>query len=89
MMDLINSQLTDPFRIGLLIALFITMLRTRAATGTVLPLAAGLVFVAVLVPSTMGDGFVLQTILAGLVSNTVIVAAILGIWAIYQRAKPK
>lgn len=89
MMDLINSQLTDPFRIGLLIALFVTMLRTRAASGTVLPLAAGIVFVAVIVPSTMGGGFALQTVLAGIISNAVIVAAILGIWTIYQRAKTK
>ncbi len=89
MMDLINSQLTDPFRIGLLIALFLTMLRTRAASGTMLPLAAGIVFVAVIVPTTMGGGFVLQTVLAGIVSNTVIVAAILGIWTVYQRTKNK
>lgn len=89
MMELINSQLTDPFRIGLLIALFVTMLRTRAASGTVLPLAAGIVFVAVIVPTTMGGGFVLQTVLAGLVANTVIVAAILGVWTIYQRTKSK
>jgi hypothetical protein len=89
MLDLINSQLTDPFRIGLLIALFVTMLRTRAASGIVLPLAAGIVFVAVIVPTTMGSGFVLQTVLAGVVSNAVIVAAIYGIWTIYQRAKSK
>jgi hypothetical protein len=89
MLDLINSQLTDPFRIGLLIALFVTMLRTRAASGIVLPLAAGIVFVAVIVPTTMGSGFVLQTGLAGVVSNAVIVAAIYGIWTIYQRAKSK
>lgn len=89
MIELINTQLTDPFRIGLLIALFVTMLRTRAASGTVLPLAAGIVFVAVIVPTTMGGGFVLQTVLAGLIANVVIVAAIFGIWTIYQRAKSK
>lgn len=89
MIELINGQLTDPFRIGLLIALFVTMLRTRAASGTLLPLAAGIVFVAVIVPSTMGGGFVLQTVLAGIVSNAVIVAAIWGIWTIYQRARSK
>jgi hypothetical protein len=89
MLDLINSQLTDPFRIGLLIALFVTMLRTRASSGTVLPLAAGVVFVAVIVPSTMGGAFALQTVLAGIVSNAVILAAVFGIWTIYQRAKSK
>ena len=41
MIDLIQSQLLDPFRIGLIAALVFTMLRTRGATGTVLPLAAG------------------------------------------------
>ena len=38
--DLLLSQLADPFRIGLLIALFVTMLRTRAASGVWVPLAA-------------------------------------------------
>ena len=90
MLDLINQQLTDPFRIILLIALFSTMLRTRAATGTYLPLAAGAVFVAVILPLTMSKGGdFLTTALAGLVANVTILAMILGVWTIYQNAKRK
>ena len=88
MLDLVNHQLTDPFRIILLIALFSTMLRTRAATGTYLPLAAGAVFVAVILPLTMAPGGdFLPTVLAGLISNVTILAIILGVWTIYQNAK--
>lgn len=49
----IISQATDVFRIGLLIALILTMLRTEQATGTLVPLAAGILFVAVLIPMTI------------------------------------
>jgi len=52
--ELIQAQATDVFRIGLIMALVVTMFRTRAATGTVLPLAAGVLFVAVIVPLTQG-----------------------------------
>ncbi len=86
MLDLVNHQLTDPFRIILLIALFSTMLRTRAATGTYLPLAAGAVFVAVILPLTQG-GDLVPTVLAGLISNVTILAIILGVWTIYQNVK--
>ena len=88
MLDLVNHQLTDPFRIILLIALFSTMLRTRAATGTYLPLAAGAVFVAVILPLTMG-GDLVPSVLAGLISNVTILAIILGVWTIYQNARRK
>ena len=88
MLDLVNHQLTDPFRIILLIALFITMLRTRAATGTYLPLAVGAVFVAVILPLTQGGDF-LPVFLAGLISNVTILAIILGVWTIYQNARRK
>ena len=47
--DLFLAQLADPFRIGLLIALIATTQRTVAATGKVIPLLAGIVFVAVLI----------------------------------------
>lgn len=51
--ELLSQQLTDIFRIGLLIALVATMVRTRGTTGTVLPLAMGILFVAVVIPMTM------------------------------------
>ena len=88
--DLLLSQLSDPFRIGLLIALFITMLRTRTASGTWVPLAAGAVFVAVILPSTMQtttDTPMAQLIGVGLLANVVILAIILAAWELYQRAR--
>jgi hypothetical protein len=46
--DLVLSQLGDLFRIGLIVALVVTMRRTAAVTGRVVPLALGVVFVAVM-----------------------------------------
>ena len=79
LIDLVLSQLTDVFRIGLIVALVITMLRTSPVTGRVLPLAAGVVFVAVIVPSTLtGSTETLsQEIAAGLISNLIILAPVL------------
>ena len=79
------SQLTDPFRIGLLIALVVTMQRTMAVTGRVIPLILGIVFVAVMLPSTMPKASVAlqDSILAGLVSNTILLIGVLaGAWLI-------
>ena len=79
------SQLTDPFRIGLLIALVVTMQRTAAVTGRVIPLAAGVVFVAVMLPTTMPSASVnlKDAILAGLISNAIILIGVLaGAWLI-------
>ena len=79
MIELIQTQLADPFRIGLIVALVLTMFRTQAATGTVLPLAAGVILVAVLLPSTNppATGSLLQAVLAGVLSNLVILAVVL------------
>ena len=79
MFELVLSQLSDVFRIGLIMALVLTMRRTAPVTGRVLPLAAGVVFVAVLLPSTMpGDSYSLtHAILAGLVSNLIILVPVL------------
>ncbi len=81
MTDLVLSQLTDLFRIGLIIALVVTMRRTVAVTGRIIPLLAGVVFVAVLLPATMPSGSATLTdaILAGLVSNSVILVHVLAI----------
>lgn len=88
MSDLIVQQTTDVFRIGLLIALIATMLRTEAATGTLLPLAAGVVFVAVIIPLTTSVGgtapFWMQ-VATGVLVNAVYVAIGLGIWRLWQR----
>ena len=88
--DLFLSQLTDPFRIGLLIALFITMLRTRTASGIWVPLAAGVVFVAVILPTTMQNTLAAplsQVIGVGVLANVVIVALIMAAWEVYQRVR--
>ncbi len=50
--DLLVAQLLDPFRIGLILFLLLTTLRNQGATGRAIPLALGVVFVAVLIPTT-------------------------------------
>lgn len=89
MIELVQSQLLDPFRIGLIVALVFTMFRTRAATGTLLPLALGVVFVAVILPSTRGTGTVglIQAVLAGLVSNTIILGIVMALAVIFRRLR--
>ncbi len=86
---LIETQLLDPLRIGLIVGLVITMLRTRAATGTVLPLVAGVVFVAVLLPLTNAPVGVslMQAVLAGIVSNAVILGIVLALAQLIRRLK--
>jgi hypothetical protein len=77
---LLTEALTDPFRVVLLIGLVLTQRRTAAATGTVLPLALGCIFVAVLLPMTMkfGAGAGLpKAIGAGLIANVILLAPIL------------
>ena len=88
MADLFLAQLTDPFRIVLAIGLVLTMLRTRAASGTWIPLAAGVLFIAVLIPMTMGapEQNRMQAIIAGLFSTAVIVAVVLGLRALVLKA---
>lgn len=87
MADLFLSQLTDPFRIVLAIGLVLTMLRTRGASGTWIPLAAGVLFIAVLIPMTMGgDADRMRAIIAGLFSTSIIVAVVLGLRALVLKA---
>ena len=89
MTDLVLSQLTDLFRIGLIIALVVTMLRTSAVTGRALPLALGVVFVAVILPTTMTSGTASRSdaILAGLFSNLIILGLVLAIAALVARLR--
>ena len=80
--DILIGQLTDPFRIGLIIALVITDLRTQAVTGKYLPLAAGVLFIAVIIPTTMASSGSqpVQTLIGlGLVANAILLAIVLGI----------
>ena len=46
--EILESQLSDIFRAGLIFGLIYTMLRTRATTGTVVPLLAGVVLMVVM-----------------------------------------
>ena len=86
MTDMIAAQLTDPFRIAMLVALVYVWHRNRAVTPGPLPLAAGWVFVAVLLPLTTGQGQPLvPAMLAGLVSNAALLALILGVRAAFIR----
>ena len=89
MTDLVLSQLSDLFRIGLIVALVVTMRRTAPVTGRVLPLVLGVAFVAVMIPVTMpvessrsGDA-----IIAGLVSNSIILALVLACAEVIARVR--
>ncbi|HBU15424.1 MAG: hypothetical protein A2092_01810 [Rhodobacteraceae bacterium GWE1_64_9] len=82
--------MTDIFRAGLIIALIFTMLRTRAVTGTALPLLAGIVFVAVVVPLTSAGpaiGPMWMQIALGLVSNAILLAIGLAVWSLAVRLR--
>jgi len=79
--DIFIAQLLDPFRIGLLLALLLTARNTMAHTGMVLPLGAGVLFIAALIPLSFSAGaenwWTLFAI--GIISNCVIVAIVLGL----------
>lgn len=85
--DLISAALTDPFRIILLVGLVFTQRRTAAVTGTVLPLAAGLIFVAVIIPLTMGfgaDAGMTKAVIAGLIANVIWLVPIVAITRFWE-----
>jgi hypothetical protein len=85
--ELLRTQLTDPFRIGLLIALIATTLNTAKATGYLVPLILGGIFVAVLLPTTFRDAAIPTTIAiaVGLVSNALLLAVALGAITLWRR----
>ncbi len=85
---LLISQLSDPFRIGLLVALVATMLRTRAATGTLAPLALGTFFVAAIIPLTQTTAVpVWQSVAVGLMANVILLAVVMAAWTLFQRLR--
>lgn len=87
MTGLMAAQAADLFRIGLLVMLLLTTLRNRPITGTVVPLAAGAIFVAAIIPltgvSTRPEPMATQ-ILAGLVVNAVYLAIGVAVWSMWQ-----
>jgi hypothetical protein len=82
-MDIVGiliEQLADPFRIGLLVALLFAAANPGRALNRWLPIALGLVFVAVLIPTAMAsdsDGAVTAEIGVGIVSNAIILGLML------------
>jgi hypothetical protein len=88
---LFTSQLTDVFRIGLLTALIYTTENTRAQTGVIIPLLAGIVFVAVILPMTMPvtGASMTQVVISGLLANVCLTAVIWLIWSQAKKYIPK
>ena len=79
--EIFSAQFFDPFRAGLLLFLVLTARNTSAITGMLMPLAAGIFFVAVLIPLSFSPDAAnwWNLVLAGLVTNTIIVAALVAI----------
>lgn len=84
---ILKAQLVDPFRIGLLIMLMVMAARTAQTVGTASPLLFGLVFVAVIIPLTLGqnDGNLVARIALGLVANAIILAVLIAARALIAR----
>ena len=84
---IITSQMADPFRIGLIAALIYTTIRNSGVTGWLVPLAAGIVFVAFIIAVTMPSGGQTQAVVisAGVVSNAIIAAILFGALFIWRR----
>jgi hypothetical protein len=79
LLDLLQTQLLDPFRIGLLLALAITSVNTSQQTGRAIPLLLGALFVAVLIPVTLRSettGMV-TAIAVGVVANAMLLGIIM------------
>jgi hypothetical protein len=87
MTDLILSQLTDPFRIGLIVVMMLTAYRTRGAMGLMTPMAMGVVFVAAIIPMTMQPDSPDQifAIGAGVVANVILLLAAMAVRAVIVR----
>lgn len=89
LLEIFMRQLFDPFRIGLLLFLVVTTVRNSHATGFAIPLVLGIAFVAVLIPSAMGQdkAGLLPEIGVGIAVNLAWAAAMLGAWALLRRLR--
>lgn len=86
--ELLLTQLIDVFRIGMIVALIATALRTQATMGLTIPLLAGVVFVAVIIPATMqpdSDLTLLHRVGVGIVANLILLGICLGVWEALRR----
>jgi hypothetical protein len=87
---IIVEQLADPFRMGLLIALLFMAAKPSGGHQRWLPIALGLVFVAVLIPTAMASDAadpVSAQIGVGLLSNAIIVGIMLFAEAVFERLR--
>lgn len=90
MVDIVFSQLIDPFRIGLIFFLVVTAMRTRPTMGLLMPLAMGVVFIAILIPLTTAAGAAVskaEAIGFGILSNAILLGIVLGGWAIWEKSR--
>lgn len=87
--EMFLAQVIDPFRIGLLFFLVLTTRRTSHHTGKLVPLGLGMLFIAVLLPTSFADpGLDWWTAVAvGIVSNAVVLAVILAGWSLAERLR--
>ena len=84
---LILSQITDPFRLGMLFFLTITAARTRSVSGEIVPLIGGAVFVALIIPMVLhpaGEDLARQAIV-GIFVNGIVLALFLGVRSLWRR----
>jgi hypothetical protein len=90
--EILLSQLTDPFRLGLIVALVVTMLRTEVVTGRWIPLILGVFFVAAILPMTtsrgMAEGGMVLAIALGVVANVILLALVMAIRHVVLRLMP-
>lgn len=90
MVDIVFSQLIDPFRIGLIFFLVVTAMRTRPTMGLLMPLAMGVVFIAILIPLTTAAASPVnrfEAIGLGVVTNALILAVLLAGWTIWEKVR--
>ncbi|MIL10135.1 hypothetical protein BZU93_30205 [Salmonella enterica subsp. enterica] len=87
--ELLQAQLLDPFRTALLIAMIYTARNTAAQAGVLLPVALGMIFVAVLIPMTLGQAQADKALAigVGLLSNAIIVAIVWAVWTLIARMR--
>jgi hypothetical protein len=87
--DLLLSQLTDVFRIGLVIALVWTAVRNKAVTGMAIPLAAGVLFIAVIIPATLPNAEPMtRAVGVGIVANLILLGVAMAGLVLYRRLRP-
>lgn len=80
LLEIIFSQLADPLRMGLLVALLVVAANGKGLSNRWVPLALGLAFVAVLIPTAMASDLgepVGTEIGVGLVTNALVVGVML------------